>query len=108
LPRVPIAEFKEAVKNVFKPFRQVDEICSRICEQVQVDAHGFEGTKMADAVRLNNIAEFMRCNTVHVKRDKNSSPGMNLVMHSEAESSKVSPPDTNTTTARAKLAISQP
>ena len=40
--------------------------------------------KMADSNKLNTLVEFMKCFPLLVKRDKNTSSGMNFVMSSSA------------------------
>lgn len=85
---MPLNTCKEAIKAVFKHFRQVDEISARICDCLEVECE-VDGVKqkMADSVKLQTLTELMKCSPVpFVKRDKNSSPGMNFVMNSAVES----------------------
>jgi len=72
---VPIANFKEAIKGVFKHYREVDDIVSKICDCVEVD-------ELAESDRFNKMIEFMKSyRPMKVVRDKNNSSGMNYVMH---------------------------
>ena len=84
------------MKNVFKHFRQVDEIVERVseCVQVQVDTDG-EITKKADSGKLSTLIEFMKSYPLmQVKRDKNSSSGMNYVMASPKDKPAASSQET--------------
>ena len=81
LPHISLDTFKETLAATFKHFRQPEEISAKICEctisEVSVDG---TKTKMADSSKLNTLVEFMKCYPVLVKRDKNSSSGMNFIM----------------------------
>lgn len=46
---------------------------------VEVQA-GSEKQKMADSAKLSTLVEFMKCYPLMVKRDKNTSSGMDYVM----------------------------
>ena len=45
---------------------------------------------MADANNLNTLIEFMKCFPLLVKKDKNSSQGMNYVMQAAVDAQKSS------------------
>ena len=82
---MPLAAFKDTLKAVFKHFRQTDEIVSKVAEAVTIETEK-DGVKqkMADSSKLNTLVEFMKCFPLLVKRDKNTSQGMNFVMSSSA------------------------
>ena len=81
IQQVPLAAFKDTMRAVFKHFRQVEEIQAKISECVSEDTQkdGIK-QKVADSGKLSTLIEFMKCFPVLVKRDKNSSSGMNYVM----------------------------
>lgn len=74
------------MKSVFKHFRQVDEIVAKTAECVEheINKDGVK-QKMADSAKLATLIEFIKCFPVLVKRDKNSSSGMNYVMQAQKE-----------------------
>ena len=78
--RVPMLEFKETMRNVFKHFRQMDEISAKVTECVVVLDSENKVSRSADLTKLTQLIDFMRCFPILVKRDKNSSQGMNYVM----------------------------
>ena len=79
LQRVPIESFKADVKDVFKHYRELDEIAAKISDCVQID-------EFADAERFNKMIDFMKSyQPMKVVRDKNNSSGMNYVMHPDVK-----------------------
>jgi len=73
-------EFKEKMRSVFRHYRQVDEICAKVADCIVVVDPDNNVTRYADLGRLTTLIDFMRCFPILVKRDKNSSQGMNYVM----------------------------
>ena len=61
LAYLPINTFKETIKGVFKHFRQVDEIITRIseCVKSEITKNGVL-TQMADSSKLSTMIEFMK------------------------------------------------
>ena len=61
LAYLPINTFKETIKGVFKHFRQVDEIITRIseCVKSEITKNG-ELTILADSSKLSAMIEFMK------------------------------------------------
>ena len=70
------------MRKVFQHFRQAEEIVNKIafCVEVEVQNENNEKQKMADSVQLSTLVEFMKCYPLMVKRDKNTSSGMDYVM----------------------------
>ena len=79
IDQVPLDAFKETMRKVFQPFRQAEEIVTKIAECVVVVV-GSDKQKMADSAKLTTLIEFMKCYPLMVKRDKNTSSGMDYVM----------------------------
>ena len=79
IDQIPLIAFKETMRKVFQPFRQAEEIVNKIAECVVVEI-GDEKQKMADSAKLSTLVEFMKCYPLMVKRDKNTSSGMDYVM----------------------------
>ena len=82
LAQIPLVAFKETMRKVFQHFRQAEEIVNKIafCVEVEVQNENNEKQKMADSVQLSTLVEFMKCYPLMVKRDKNTSSGMDYVM----------------------------
>ena len=82
LAQIPLIAFKETMRKVFQHFRQAEEIVNKIaeCVEVEVQKENNEKQKMADSVKLSTLVEFMKCYPLMVKRDKNTSSGMDYVM----------------------------
>ena len=79
IEQIPLAAFKEIMRKVFQPFRQAEEIVNKIAMCVVVEA-GSDKQKMADSAKLTTLVEFMKCFPLVIKRDKNTSSGMDYVM----------------------------
>ena len=88
---MPLNAFKDVTKGIFKHFRQMEEIVAKVSEGVETETakEGFK-QKMADANKLNTLIEFMKCFPLLVKKDKNSSSGMDYVMQAQVDQ-QVSP-----------------
>ena len=72
------------MRTIFKHFRQVDDIVEMTGQCISVEATK-DGAKeqMADSSRLATLVEFMKCYPVLVKRDKNTSQGINYVLRAD-------------------------
>ena len=86
LSQIPLSKFQESVRASFKHFRQVDEVCTKICDVVCVERSTPNGPEdCADSSKLATLIEFMRCYPMVIKRDKNASSNMNSVMTPTAD-----------------------
>jgi hypothetical protein len=52
--------------------------------EIEIESNGVK-QKMADAVKLNTLIEFMNCIPILAKKDKNASQGMDFVINGQAE-----------------------
>ena len=94
---------QQSMRNIFKLFRQQNEIIDKICSCVKVDkpqavdekvASDRDSKQNASLNKLSTLIEFIRCMPVIVRRDKNASIGMKYVMTSAPTSN--APSETNT------------
>lgn len=87
LAQIPLSSLQESMRTIFKHFRQVDDIVEMTgqCISVEVTKDGAK-EQMADASRLATLVEFMKCYPVLVKRDKNTSQGINYVLRADQPS----------------------
>ena len=74
LLQVPLTTFKDSMREIFKHFRQVDEIISKTgdCVVVELIKDGVK-EKVADSAKFSSLIEFIKCFPLLVKRDKNAS-----------------------------------
>lgn len=74
------------MKVIFTHFRQVDDIMAKTaeCVETEVVSDGCK-QKMADASKFSTLIEFIKCFPLLVKRDKNTSQGVNFVMQSQKD-----------------------
>lgn len=86
LTQIPLGAFKDAMKGIFTHFRQVDEIMTKTaeCVETEIVRDGMK-QKMADSGKLFTLIEFIKCFPLLVKKDKNTSSGMNYVMQAQKD-----------------------
>ena len=80
LKAVSFEELQTAMMGIFHHYRQCSEIAERIVSYLKSKAD------LTDAPyeRVNTMIEFVQCYPIIVKKDKNASPGMSLVLTNEA------------------------
>ena len=80
LKSVSLETLNNAMLGIFHHYRQCNEISDRIIAYLKNKADVTE----APYDRVNTMIEFVQCYPIIVKKDKNASPGMSLVMTNEA------------------------